>query len=208
MGRLDKNILIGITGGIGSGKTIVSKILQSMGYPVFSSDTEAKRILIEDPQIVASIQSLFGKEAYLNEGGSLKVNRALLADQIFKNPNLRNKLNALIHPKVRSNFDDWANANEGIIFNEAAILFETGSYKNFDKILLVVAPEELRIARVMNRDQVDHQKVKDRINAQWTDEQKIPLSQFVIHNDEKRLILPQVLAVLENLNHELSHIKS
>ncbi|MDB2657310.1 dephospho-CoA kinase, partial [Crocinitomicaceae bacterium] len=143
---------IGITGGIGSGKSMVGKILESMGYPVFYSDDQAKLLADRNPEIRHDLIDLFGPEVY-NEAG---LNRPFLAEKIFGDETLRQQVNQIIHPRVREAFDQFAdNHASPFVFNEAAILIETGAHKNFDALVLVTAPEEIRIQRVQARDNTD-----------------------------------------------------
>lgn len=189
-------ISIGITGGIGSGKSYICRIVETMGYPVFYSDSEAKKIITSNPKAVSGLKDLFGDEAF-SQGN---LNKDFLADKIFANPALREQMNNLVHPLVRQEYQNWAIATgANIVFNEAAILFETGSYKNFDKTILVVAPEELRIDRVKKRDQVNEEDILARMNAQWSDEKKKALADFILINDEKTAILPQLNVILEEI---------
>lgn len=187
---------IGITGGIGAGKSVVSKIIQSLGFPVFYSDTEAKIITNTHPKVKSGLKALLGEKAFVND----ELNRPFLAEQIFNTPALRQSVNELIHPLVREAFVEFARKSESeLVFNEAAILFETGSYKTFDATVLVTAPKELRIERVMKRDAVGRQQVLDRMKNQWSDEEKIPLANYVIINDEKQPLLSQVEIVIDQL---------
>lgn len=187
---------IGLTGGIGSGKTTVSKIIEALGFPVFYSDLEAKKLMTNNPNVVAAVKSLFGTEAYAN--GDL--NRTYLAQVVFNNPSLLKALNDIIHPEVRNAFEDFCmkNKTKKLIFNEAAILFETGAYKTFDFNVLVTAREELRIERVAKRDQISENQVRERMNNQWSDDRKLSLADFVIVNDNQELIT-QVERVVSNL---------
>lgn len=187
---------VGLTGGIGSGKSTVARALESMGYPVFYSDLEAKRIMNSDQALRSEIIDHFGDEAY--ENGTL--NRAYLASRIFSNPQDKSVLNQLIHPRVRANFASFAQSSSSkLIFNEAAILFETGAYTSFDKTLLITAPIETRIERVMKRDNCSRQDVLDRMSDQWTDERKIPLADHVIQNGDQDRVLEQVEKVVSDL---------
>jgi dephospho-CoA kinase len=187
---------IGITGGIGSGKSIIGKIISIMGFPVFYSDIEAKRIMLSDEKVTSQIKSIFGYEAYINND----LNRNFLAEKIFSQPELKNQINAIVHPAVRQAFDDFAqNQQKPFVFNEAAILFETGSYKSFDATILVVADEELRIKRVQERDYVPVKSILDRMRNQWSDEKKKPLADFIIENNEGSLLVPQVEKILTEL---------
>ncbi|MEX1002820.1 MAG: dephospho-CoA kinase [Crocinitomicaceae bacterium] len=187
---------VGITGGIGSGKTYVCRILETMGYPVFYSDEAAKKIIRSHPKAIKALKALFGEQAYLKG----EVNTTYLAEQIFSNPTLRKKMNAIIHPLVRGAFKDWAQkTNQPLVFNEAAILFETGAYKNFDSIILVYADEALRIKRIMERDKVTLEQIKSRMSAQWPDEEKEKLADFTIKNDGETALLPQINHILKQL---------
>lgn len=189
--------MIGITGGIGSGKSIIGKILTSMGYPVYYSDEAAKELMENDTVIVNELNQLFNNKAY-NMG---KLNRTYLAQQIFTNPDLKQKVNQIVHPRVRAHFKEFVEQqNNSLVFNEAAILFETGGDKNFDAIILVVADEDVRIERVMNRDGVAKEEVLNRINNQWSDEKKKKLTEFVITNNPTDLLVPQLNKILEKLS--------
>lgn len=188
---------VGITGGIGSGKSIVGQILSTMGYPVFYSDAVAKQLMTENKQAREEVTRVFGDEAYTDK----ELNRPFLAKQIFEDESLKSKLSEIIHPKVRANFDAFFDAHDApLVFNEAAILFETYAYKNFDYTLLVVADESIRIERVMKRDQVSKQEVLKRMENQWSDEKKINLADFVIENNAEKLVVPQVLSFIDKLS--------
>ncbi len=187
---------VGITGGIGSGKSLVSNIFMAMGYPVFNSDEVAKELSDNDPDIITGLKDLFGEEIYSDH----RLNRELLASQIFQNDVLREKVNAIIHPKVRKAYDDLCRKSDSsIIFNEAAILIETGAYKNFDRMVLVSAPELLRIQRVQERDKTTEENVKQRIEKQWTDAKKREFIDFEIVNDEAQPLLTQVEQIIHHL---------
>ena len=190
-------IKIGITGGIGSGKSIVSKILESMNYPVYYSDKEAKRIIKENLEVRKQLIDFFGVEVYANN----ELNRSYLANIIFNDNTALEKVNSIIHPQVRKDFETYCKVqNTGLIFNEAAILFETGGYKQFDRVVLVTANEQLRINRVMTRDGVKASEVQTRMNKQWSDEKKIPLADFVIKNEEKEFLTIQVEEMVKTLS--------
>ena len=173
--------IIGLTGGIGSGKTTLATYLKSLGIPVFIADDEAKK-LMQSPEVVAEIQTIFGTTIF--ENGIL--NRQQLAAIVFSNPEKLSQLNAIIHPAVKKQFGFWLDQyqSEPFVVYEAAILFESGSYKNCDSIITITAPLEDRIARVMQRDNSTREQVLHRINAQWTDEQRIAKSDFVIENSD------------------------
>jgi dephospho-CoA kinase len=188
---------IGITGGIGSGKTHVCRIIQQLGYPVFYSDQEAKSIMQNDIEVIEQIKQLFGSSAYSNG----ELNREHLAKCAFNNPSLLAQLNNAVHPVVRKNFSIFAekNCDKQLIFNEAAILFETGAYKNFDLNILITAPKKLRIERIMSRDNSSEEQVLSRMKNQWEDEQKIPLADYVITNDEKSDLETDIKKILQDI---------
>lgn len=185
-------ISIGITGGIGSGKSIATRIFQAMGYPVFYADKEAKKIMTSNQKVIQEITTIFGKEAYIKG----ELNKKHLANKIFNHPELKNKINQIVHPAVRSEFNKLVEKSKGqLVFNEAAILFETGAYKNFDYTICVVADKELRIKRVQQRDGMTDKEIESRMNNQWDDKQKIPLADFTVYNNEGDRILPQILEI-------------
>lgn len=185
---------IGITGGIGAGKSIVCELLTTLGYPVFNSDSEAK--ILMNTVLKSDIQKLFGEKAYLKN----ELNRTYISELIFNDKPLLSQLNGIVHPAVREAFDKFsAESTSSLVFNEAAILFETGAYKYFDAVVLVTASEKTRIKRVMDRDGVTETQVKERMANQWTDKQKGELTTFRIQNDNDKLILPQTLTVINQL---------
>ena len=187
---------IGITGGIGSGKSVVSKILESMHFPVFYSDRAAKEVLINNFEVKKRLIDLFGNRVFENN----RLNKEFLATIIFSDDQARLEVNRMVHPMVREAFDAFAsNHNASLVFNEAAILFETESNKFFDKVILVTAPEELRIERVMKRDEVSKQEVQARIDNQWDDSKKEPLADFVLVNDGKKPLLVETERIVEQL---------
>jgi len=188
---------VGITGGIGSGKTVVCRILEAMGYPVFYSDLEAKIIMNNHPEVRRFLIERVGANAYVNG----ELNRVFLAERFFSNPELLADVNRLVHPLVRKSFADFAKNNETskLVFNEAAILFETGAFKQFDAIVLVTANEQTRIRRVMNRDGIGESEVIKRMSNQWSDEQKRALTEFEIDNNEDSHLLAQVEEVVVRL---------
>jgi len=191
-------LIVGLTGGIGAGKSIVAHVLSEMGYKVFNSDAEAKRIMDNDPTVRKQLTEILGEGAYSDSG----LNRVFVAEKIFANKELREKMNAVVHPATRSAFEEYVKDpayTKPVIFNEAAILFETGAYKRFDKIVLVVAPLELRVKRVMERDNSIESDIRARIEAQWNDEEKMKLADFIIVNDEKTPLLKQIEAVISEL---------
>ena len=188
---------IGITGGIGAGKSLVAEIIKAMGYPVYNSDERAKELTESNPKIKEGLIHLFGEEIYQND----KLNKFALAQAIFSDESLREKVNALIHPIVREDFNLWALAqNNSLVFNESAILFETGSFKKFDAIILVYAPTELRIKRIMKRDNCSENEVLKRMNSQFSDEEKYQLTEFRVLNDEQTPLLEQVEQIILNVS--------
>ena len=188
---------IGITGGIGAGKSLVAEIIKAMGYPVYNSDERAKELTESNPKIKEALIHLFGEEIYQND----KLNKFALAQAIFSDESLREKVNALIHPIVREDFNLWALAqNNSLVFNESAILFETGSFKNFDAIILVYASKELRIKRIMKRDNCSENEVLKRMNSQFSDEEKYQLTEFRVLNDEQTPLLVQVEKIILNVS--------
>ena len=188
---------IGITGGIGAGKSLVAEIIKAMGYPVYNSDERAKELTDSNPKIKAGLIHLFGIEIYQND----KLNKFALAQAIFSDDSLRDKVNTLIHPIVREDFNLWTLAqNTELVFNESAILFETGAFKNFDAIILVHAPTELRIKRIMKRDNCSENEVLKRMNSQFSDEEKYQLTESRVLNDEQTPLLVQVEKIILNLS--------
>ncbi|GGH47714.1 dephospho-CoA kinase [Mangrovimonas yunxiaonensis] len=173
-------IIVGITGGIGSGKTTVAKMFNKhFGIPLYLADTEAKTLMQTSKPIKEELTALFGEAAYIN--GVL--NRTYLAEQIFSDKSKLEKMNAIIHPRVAQHFLDWANQQHApYVLKEAAILFESGSYKQCDFIITVTAPLKVRIARLLERDETTEEKIMTIIENQWSDERKIARSDFVINN--------------------------
>lgn len=186
-------IKIGLTGGIGSGKSMVARIFEIIGAPVYHADAEAKRLMSVHPGLRKDISSLFGHNSYQGD----KVNTIFLASVVFSDPEKLSLLNKLIHPVVRSDFLQWQNSqkNSKYVIEEAAILFESGHYKDFDFTILVFAEQELRIKRVMHRDSVSREAVLNRIKQQMPDKDKRKLCDFEISNNENDLILNKVLSL-------------
>ena len=173
--------IIGLTGGIGSGKTTLATYIDSLGIPVFIADDEARK-LMRFPQVLREIKAVFGESIF--EKGQL--NRQELASIVFSNPEKLSQLNGIIHPAVKKQFKIWLDQHQSapFVIYEAAILFESGSYKNCDYIITITAPLEDRIARVMQRDDSSKEQVLNRINSQWTDEQREAKSNFIIENSD------------------------
>jgi dephospho-CoA kinase len=170
--------IIGITGGIGSGKTTITKYIESLGYPVYIADDQAKNLL-DTEEVVNEIRNVFGEEIIENN----LVDKKKLATFVFGNENNLKKLNEIVHPKVRQHFINWLKqCDKPLVVKEAAILFESGAYKDCDYTILVTAPEDVRIDRVIKRDNTNKEDVIKRIRSQWSDEDKAKLADFVIQN--------------------------
>ena len=189
---------IGLTGGIGSGKSTIAEHFKSKGIPVYIADTEA-RLIMQDAKVVEAIKNAFGTAVYENN----QLVREKLASIVFNNPEKLQVLNAIVHPAVRLHFENWllTQKEHPFIIYESAILFETGSYKDFDAIITVTAPKEIRIERVIKRDNTTAEQVSKRMKAQWTDEQRIEKSDFVIENSILSLSLiktDEILKILQN----------
>lgn len=196
---------IGITGGIGSGKTTVANIFLALGIPVFFSDLEAARIVFNDDPVCKKIVKEFGREIL----GNGKIDRKKLAQIVFSDKEKLARLNSIVHPAVRSAFSTWAanHKSSPYLIQEAAILFETGIYKKLDYVILVSAPEGERIKRVMNRDQISKKEVIARMRNQWTDKKKKEMANTVIINDGRRMLLPQVLEIHRKLIGPVSKLR-
>jgi dephospho-CoA kinase len=188
--------IIGLTGGIGSGKTTIANYFKSFGIPVYIADDEARKIM-QSSEIISAIKDVFGDVVFENE----KLNREELAKIVFSNPEKLEKLNSIVHPAVKKHFEQWLlqHKNFSYVIYEAAILFESGSYKNCDLIITVTAPIESRIQRVVERDKTTRELVLKRINAQWTDEQRISKSDFVIENTSIETTKLEVVKILKIL---------
>ena len=174
-------MIVGLTGGIGSGKSTVAKMFKELGVPVYNSDKKARKLMKSSKKIRKSIKGLLGDEAY--DGKEL--NKTYIASKIFKDKTLLDQMNAIVHPAVRRNFMAWVNKQQApYVIQEAAIIFENDLQQFYDKVILVTAPEKLRIKRVMERDGIPKSEILARIANQWQDTRKIQLSDFVIHNLE------------------------
>ena len=191
--------IIGLTGGIGTGKTMVAEYFKSLGIPVYIADKEARQLMTSENTINA-LSNEFGKE--ILENGIL--NREKLAQLVFNNPKKLQKLNSIVHPEVKKHFDNWVekHKNYPFVVKEAAILFESGSYKYCNTIITVTAPLETRLQRVMERDKTDRESVLKRIENQWTDEERIAKSNYVIHNLSVESTKKQVDGILKKLKNQ------
>ena len=188
--------IIGLTGGIGSGKTTIANYFSTLGIPVYIADDEAKK-LMESSEVKDSIKEKFGESIFDNT----ILNRAKLAEIVFADSEKLDQLNAIVHPAVRNHFKKWLLNHEAspFVIYEAAILFESGNYKNCDYIITVTAPLESRIQRVIERDKTTRELVLKRINAQWTDEQRISKSDFIIENTSMETTKLEVVKILKIL---------
>lgn len=190
--------LIGITGGIGSGKSTVCKVLEILGNKIYYADDRAKWLMENHLPLANKIKALFGEESFKNQ----QLDRPYIAQKAFTNPEKLQSLNEAVHPMVAEDLMQWvmSNKDEKMLFNEAALLFEAGSYKKMNYTILVTAPEEVRLQRVLARD--SHRTVsaiKEIMNKQMKDEEKLPLADFVINNDGKSSLIKQVMNVYSKL---------
>jgi len=194
-------IVIGLTGGIGSGKTTVAKLFLEMGIPVYFADDEAKKLMQTSEVLKSKIRATFGDKSYLNN----TLNREFLASLVFTDKNNLERLNKLVHPAVKKHFSKWRiQQNSEYVIYENAILFESNSYKECDYIITVVASEETRINRVIKRDKVTRQDVINRIDNQLKTEEKVTLSDAVIQNDKLQYLKPQVTKILKTLKNKFA----
>ena len=192
--------VLGLTGGIGSGKSTVAAFFRDLGVPVYDSDHEAKLLMTEDDDLRKEIIALFGKEAYEDH----TLNRAYISSKVFSDPELLQQLNDIVHPRVRAHFRKWVAAQDApYVLQEAAILFENGAHKQLDAMILVWAPKETRIHRVMERDNVDRKAVEARMENQWSDTETTALADYIIENIDRLETARQVARIhselLENM---------
>ena len=188
--------IVGLTGGIGSGKTTIAKHIKSMGIPVYIADDAAKKIL-SLPETLNALKLVFGNAIFDGE----LLNKDKLSKIVFNNPEMLKQLNQIVHPAVKKDFDNWLQINndQPLVVKEAAILFESGSYKDCDAIITIVAPIEERIQRVVERDHTNSEAVLSRINNQWTDEMRMDKSDYVIENKDIIKACAQTEKILENI---------
>jgi len=192
---------IGITGGIGSGKTTICRIFESLDIPVYYADTEAKKIMTSNLSVKKRLKALLGEEAFFKNG---KPDRVYIASKIFNNNELLSKINEIVHPAVQLDADRWfelmkMDNRARYCLKEAALLVETGSYKSLHALIVVTCPEDIRIQRVMKRDSIKYEDVLKKIRTQMSEEDKIKLADFVIVNDGKSSLIPQVWAIHQKL---------
>ncbi|MBW6478489.1 MAG: dephospho-CoA kinase [Bacteroidales bacterium] len=190
---------VALTGNMGSGKTVICRFFEMLNVPVFYADIEAKK-LYTNPSIIQKVKALFGKGVITSEGS---VDKKALAGKVFSNKEKLKELNKIIHPEVHKMFDQWAKQQESkpYCMQEAAIIFETGGYKRFDKTILVHAPEEILIERVMKRDTISRTEVLDRLQNQMSQERKKELADYLLPNDNSMLLIPRILEIHSELMH-------
>jgi dephospho-CoA kinase len=188
---------VGLTGGIGSGKSLVCSILEKFRVPVYYADVEARRLMNLDPGLKDQIRALVGEKAYRNE----ELDRKYVSDRLFGNQEMLEAMNALVHPAVRKDFTAWTQAYKEApyVVKEAAILFESGAHRGLDRTVLVVAPKELRIRRVMERDRCDRETVLKRMGHQMAEGALKKLANHVIVNDGQQMLLPQVVELHDSM---------
>ena len=190
-------IRVGITGGIGSGKSAVCNIIEAMGYPVYYADAEAKHLSDTHETIINGAKALFGDSIYSHG----KLDRKRVGNLVFADAKLLESLNSIIHPVVVEHFEGWVekNAQHRLVFMEAAILFESGVYKQVDKTVAVWAPDDVRIARVLNRDGISENEVRKRIANQMPQHRLVGMVNYVIKNNGEELLVPQVVNLVNSL---------
>lgn len=190
-------IIVGLTGGIGSGKSTVANMFRELGVPVYDSDLEAKQLMTSSTEIKRSIIALLGRKAYLNDD----LNRRFIANKIFKDPELLQKLNAIVHPEVRKHFLDWtSNQTSNYVVQETALIFENGAQDKYDYVLLITAPTEVRLQRVIDRDGTSEKDILDRMNSQMDDLKKKELTNFWIENVDLETTKKAVAKLHQKLN--------
>ena len=190
---------LGITGGIGSGKTTVCRIFEGLGIPVYYADVRAKKILQVNREVKTKIKALLGSDVYFSNG---RPNRPYIASKVFRNKGLLEKLNAIVHPAVHEDFDSFFqqwNHRVPYVLNEAALIIENGSYTRFKGIIVVTCPEEIRLERVMQRDKKSKEEVLRRMKNQWTEAEKVKYADFLIDNSGEQSLIPQVWAIHQKI---------
>ena len=187
---------IGITGGIGSGKTYVASVFQSLGIPIFNTDIQAKKIMTSSEKLIKLVKEEFGNDIYKDSD----LNKEKLASIVFSNSDKLQKLNSLVHPIVKEEFNNWCKKQiSPYVIKEAAILFESNSHIGLDAVICVSAPLDLRMKRLLNRDDYSEKEIKKRIENQISQEEKEKLSDYIIVNDEKELLLPKIIKIHKEL---------
>lgn len=188
---------VGITGGIGSGKTTVCRIFEMLGIPVFYADTVSRNLVQQNPEVIAAIKASFGNGIYQDA----LLNTKALAKIVFNDPDKLRKLNSIVHPSVFRMFNEWIAKHAGYayVLKEAALIFETNAHLTLDAVIVVTAPESMRIKRVMHRDGATEADVQQRMKQQMPEAEKRKQATFIIHNDESELLIPQILAIHKKL---------
>ena len=188
--------IVGLTGGIGSGKTTIAKIFSHLGYPVYNSDTEAKNLINTNAELISEIKHYFGDDLYNNKG----LNREKMASIVFNNPDKLKQLNSIVHPAVQNDFELWCNKQKSdLVIKEAAILFESGAYKSCDLVVAVIADINTRLKRVIKRDNTTQKAVINRMKNQFDTNKLIELSDYCINNNDNSLILEQIFSVISDI---------
>ena len=189
---------IGITGGIGSGKSYICQIIEKMGYDVFNSDREAKWLMENNAILIKKIKYLVVENAYIENN---KINKKILSQFIFNTKSNRLLINQIVHPFVHEYFKHWSEKfnSTQIVFYESALLFDTGFYKNLDKNILVIAPFNTRLKRIQERDQLSEEEIRNKMNSQFSDVEKLTVCDFVIDNNEYELLVPKILEIINKL---------
>lgn len=196
--NMNKPLIVGITGGIGGGKSTLADKLRAEGFEVYDSDMEARRLQNEHPVIREQLIELFGEDIYTEHG----LNRSVIASMVFTNKDLLLKLNKVVHPVVEAHFQNWVEQNSGskFLFVESAILFESGFNKFVDKVIVITAAEEIRIKRVMKRDGSTVEQVQARMSSQISEDYKTSKADFIIHSDDNMPLLDKMRRILQELN--------
>lgn len=191
-------MIVGLTGGIGSGKTTIAKMFNELGVSIYIADIEAKKLMHTSQEIKEELIAAFGEETYIDG----ELNRSYLSNIVFNQPEELKNINEIVHPRVGQHFKDWyaARSEEKYIIKEVAILFENDSYKHCDKIITVVAPLETRFERLLQRDQTTREAIQSRMNNQWSDAKKIALSDYVIHNEDLEKAKNQVAKIHQEIS--------
>ncbi|MFW6289522.1 MAG: dephospho-CoA kinase [Mariniphaga sp.] len=194
-------LVVGITGGIGSGKSTVCGVFRLLGIPVFEADAVARQLMNTDTGIKEGLTGMFGHQIYTTDG---RLNRQMLADELFSDDQTRKKVNELVHPVVRNEFYKFAGQNKAMtyVIYEAAILFEGGFHEKMDFSILVAAPEEQRLSRVMERNGITEQSVRERMKSQWPEEKKRELADLCLENDNRHMIIPEIIALDKKLKND------
>lgn len=194
---------VGITGGIGSGKSLVCKIFSSLGVPVYDADSHAKGLMTTDGILISQIKKEFGDLSYHPDG---TLNRKYLGEHVFFNEERLQKLNSLVHPSVAADYERWLahHSDAAYVLKEAALLFEAGSYRTLDKIIVVSAPQSLRQERVLQRDARTVEEFLRIVEKQMPEEEKLKRADYIIVNDETRLVIPQVLFLHDQFTRQVT----